>query len=54
MSLYCMTGLCHICLRSDVDITVKGNLLLCKDCLNHVVSLEKNNLKKDQLSVIYN
>ena len=42
----------------DAEVVVKGNLSLCKDCLKHVISLEKNNFKKklvkNELSVAYN
>lgn len=37
-----MKGLCHICLASNMDITIKDNLTLCNDCIKRVTELEKN------------
>ena len=37
-----MKGLCHVCLASNVEITLKGNLTLCTDCSSRVNTLEKN------------
>lgn len=37
-----MKGLCHVCLASNIDVTLKGHLALCEGCLKNVGDLEKN------------
>ncbi|NHI03882.1 hypothetical protein DYY67_0952 [Candidatus Nitrosotalea sp. TS] len=37
-----MKGLCHVCLASNVEITIRGSLTLCDNCFKKVTELEKN------------
>lgn len=37
-----MKGLCHVCLASNVEITIKEHLTLCNSCHKRVTELEKN------------
>gem|GEM_PF-750002 len=38
-----MKGLCHVCLASNVEVSVKDSLTLCGVCLKRVSDLEKIN-----------
>ena len=37
-----MKGLCHVCLASNVETTIKDSLSLCSECLKKINELEKN------------